>query len=112
MLWGLYSEGKLRNTAVFIVSEQGNKNDGLYNILKSVEFEVEKKYGVYIMILDWNEKFKKEQYHNNLIKNQNMFVTPYDIYDTMIYIALGDKYKNGNSLFKVIKIEDTFCYHT
>ena len=64
------------------------------------------------MILDWNEKFKKEQYHNNLIKNQNMFVTPYDIYDTMIYIALGDKYKNGNSLFKVIKIEDTFCYHT
>ena len=112
MLWGLYSEGKLRNTAVFIVSEQGNKNDGLYNILKSVEFEVEKKYGVYIMILDWNEKFKKEQYHNNLIKNQNMFVTPYDIYDTMIYIALGDKYKNGNSLFKEIKIEDTFCYHT
>ncbi len=112
MINNFYNSGKLKNTAVFIVSEQGNKNDGLYNILKSVEFEVEKKYGVYIMILDWNEKFKKEQYHNNLIKNQNMLVTPYDIYDTMIYIALGDKYKNGNSLFKEIKIEDTFCYHT
>ena len=110
MLWNLYNERKLRNTAVFIISEQGNKNNGLYNILGSVEFEIEKKYGVFIMLLDWNEKFKKEQYHINLLKNQNLFITPYDIYDTVVHIALGGKYENSNSVLNVVKMEDTYCY--
>ena len=110
MLWNLYNERKLRNTAVFIISEQGNKNNGLYNILGSVEFEIEKKYGVFIMLLDWNEKFKKEQYHINLLKNQNLFITPYDIYDTVVHIALGGKYVNSNSVLNVVKMEDTYCY--
>ena len=110
MLWNLYNERKLRNTAVFIISEQGNKNNGLYNILGSVEFEIEKKYGVFIMLLDWNEKFKKEQYHKNLLKNQNLFITPYDIYDTVVHIALGGKYVNSNSVLNVVKMEDTYCY--
>ena len=111
MIWGLYNEGKLKNTAVLFLSEQGNKNSGLYDILGSAEFDVEKKYGVFIMILDWNTKFKDGKYHKNLIKNQNLFITPYDVYDTMAHIALGDKYKNGNSVFNGIKIEDTYCYN-
>ena len=110
MLWNFYNERKLRNTAVFIISEQGNKNNGLYSILGSVEFEIEKKYGVFIMLLDWNEKFKKEQYHKNLIKNQNLFITPYDIYDTVVHIALGEKYANSSSVFNAIKMEDSYCY--
>ena len=111
MLWNFYNEGKLKNTAVFIISEQGNKNNGLYDILGSVEFEVEKKYGVFIMLLDWNEKFKKEQYHKNLLKNQNLFITPYDIYDTVAHIALGEKYINSSSVLNVVKMEDTYCYN-
>ena len=111
LIKGLYNKGKLRNTAVFILSEQGNKNNGLYDILGSAEFEIEKKYGIFIMILDWNEKFKKGKYHENLINNQNMFVTPYDVYDTMVYIVLGDSYKSGNILLKKIKKEDTYCYN-
>ena len=111
MIKALYNEGKLRNTAVFILSEQGNKNNGLYDILGSAEFEVEKKYGVFIMILDWNEKFKKGKYHQNLLNNQNIFVTPYDIYDTVACMVLGDNYKSGNCLLKKIKKEDTYCYN-
>lgn len=111
MLWGLYNEGKLKNTAVLFLSEQGNKNSGLYDLLGSAEFDIEKKYGVFIMILDWNTKFKNGKYHKNLIKNQNLFITPYDVYDTMAHIALGDKYKNGNSVFNGIKMEDTYCYN-
>ena len=111
MIWGLYNEGKLKNTAVLFLSEQGNKNSGLYDILGSAEFDIEKKYGVFIMILDWNTKFKNGKYHKNLIKNQNLFITPYDVYDTMAHIALGDKYKSGNSVFNGIKMEDTYCYN-
>ena len=90
MLSNLYNNGKLKNTAVFIVSEQGNKNNGLYDVLGSGEFELEKKYGLFILILDWNENFKKGNYHKNLLQNQNIYTTPYDIYESMMHIILGN----------------------
>ena len=120
MLSHLYNNGKLKNTAVFIVSEQGNKNNGLYDVLGSAEFELEKKYGLFIIILDWNDKFKNGNYHKNLIKNQNIFTTPYDIYESMMHIVLGnltysktniEKMVNyeGESMFNEIHIENRFC---
>ena len=96
MLSNLYNTGKLKNTAIFIVSEQGNKNNGLYNLLGSTEFELEKKYGLFIMILDWNDKFKNSNYHINLIKNQNILTSPYDIYESMIHIFLGNSTNFNN----------------
>ena len=107
MLSNFYNSGKLKNTAVFIVSEQGNRNNGLYNVLESGEFELEKKYGLFIMILDWNNNFKNGNYHINLLENQNIYTTPYDIYESMIHIALGDssyyssvqtEFDNGQSM--------------
>ena len=120
MLNQLYHNGKLKNTAIFIVSEQGNKNNGLYNILGSSEFELEKKYGLFIMILNWNDKFKNGNYHQNLIKNQNIFVTPFDIYNTIINIVSGNNEidsdnKNdskeyiGESMLNEIKIQERYC---
>ena len=90
MVSHLYNNGKLKNTALFFLSEKGNKNDGLYDLLGSAEFHKEKNYGVFIMILDWNDKFKSGNYYTNLIENQNLIVTPYDIYETIIHIALGN----------------------
>jgi hypothetical protein len=120
MLTQLYNEGKLKNTAIFITSEQGNRNNGLYNILGSSEFELEKKYGLFIMILDCSEKFKNGNYHPNIINNQNNFVTPYDIYNTMIHIILGDNNYNienknnsqgnkGESILNKLQINERYC---
>ena len=120
MITQLYNSGKLKNTAVFIVSEQGNRNNGLYDILGSAEFELEKKYGLFIMILDWNDKFKNGNYHKNLMKNQHIFTSPYDIYESMMHIALGnssyslENKKNsddywGESMLNEIHIENRYC---
>ena len=120
MLTQLYNGGKLKNTAIFIASEQGNRNDGLYNILGSSEFELEKKYGLFIMIFDYNEKFKNGNYHPNIINNQNNFVTPYDIYNTMIHIILGSNNYNfenknnskgnkGESVLNNLQNNDRYC---
>ena len=103
MLTDFYNRGKLKNTAVFIVSEQGNKNNGLYNILGSGEFELEKKYGLFIIILDCNDNFKNGKYHNNLLDNQNIYTTPYDIYESMIHIVLGNAsyYSNMQAMHNI-----------
>ena len=116
MLSNLYTSGKFKNTAIFIVSEQGNKNNGLYNILGSAEFELEKKYGLFIMLLDWNDQFKNGNYHQNLIQNQNIFTTPYDIHESIMHIILGNSTYNdnltnydGESVLNEIKMKDRYC---
>ena len=120
MLNQFYNTGKLQNTAIFILSEQGNKNNGLYDILGSAEFELEKKYGLFIIILNCNDKFKNGNYHQNLIINQNIMATPYDIYESMIHIAIGNDTFNANnenkieesqrdSLLNEVKIENRYC---
>ena len=120
MLNQLYNNGKLQNTAIFILSEQGNKNKGLYDILGSAEFELEQKYGLFIIILNWNDKFKKGNYHQNLVKNQNIMVTPFDIYETIIHIVAGNNTFNhnnenklqkiqGDSMLNELKIENRYC---
>ena len=99
MISHMYNNGKLKNTAIFFLSEKGNKNNGLYDLLGSAEFNQEKQNGLFIMILDWNDKFKNGNYYSNLIDNQNTIITPYDIYETIIHIVLGDnnfEIKNKN----------------
>ena len=121
MINNFYNSGKLKNTAVFFVSEQGNKNNGLYDVLGSAEFELEKKYGLFIMLLDWNDKFKSSNFHQNLLKNQNLYTSPYDVYESMMHIVLGNSsYSNinrnqsvwehrGESMFNDIQLEDRYC---
>ena len=121
MINNFYNSGKLKNTAVFFVSEQGNKNNGLYDVLGSAEFELEKKYGLFIMLLDWNDKFKNSNFHQNLLKNQNLYTSPYDVYESMMHIVLGNSsYSNinrnqsvwehrGESMFNDIQLEDRYC---
>ena len=120
MINQFYNNGILQNTSIFILSEQGNKNKGLYDVLGSAEFELEQKYGLFIIILNWNDKFKNGNYHQNLIKNQNIMVTPYDIYETMINIAVGNNTFNinnenkkqelqGDSMLNEVNIENRFC---
>ena len=87
-IFEFYDKGYFDNTALFIVSDHGNQNNGIYNIISSTEFGLEKKMGTFFLILSNNKK--KSNYEQNLLKNQQIFLTPYDIHDTMIHIIYGD----------------------
>ena len=69
------------------------------------------------MILNWNDNFKNGNYHPNLIKNQNIFTTLYDIFESIIHIVLGNSSyvnskkkseKEGLSMLEKINIEDRY----
>ena len=83
-----YDKGYFDNTALFIVSDNGNQKEGIYNIISNYEFELEKKFGTFILLLNGHKGIKN--YEKNLLKNQHIFMTPYDIHDTLIHIVYGD----------------------
>ena len=82
-----YDKGYFDNTALFIVSDHGNRNGEIFSFF-APEFNLEKKLGIFILLLSTNKNSNK--YDNNLLKNQQILVTPYDIHDTMLHIVYGD----------------------
>ena len=92
-IFDYYNKGYFDNTALFIISDHGNIKSGIYNRISGSEFELEQKMGTFILLFSKNKNNQK--YKVNLLKNQDIFVTPYDIYDTMIHILYGD---NNNVL--------------
>ena len=95
-LFEFYDKGYFDNTALFIVSDHGNQNGGIYSYISS-EFNVEKKLGTFILLLSKNKK--TNNCRKNLLKNQQILVTPYDIHDTLMHIIYGDN--NENNMKKI-----------
>ena len=116
-IFDYYNKGYFDNTALFIISDHGNIKSGIYNRISNSEFELEQKMGTFILLFSKNKNNQK--YKVNLLKNQDIFVTPYDIYDTMIHILYGDdnnelknKYavnNKGKSVLLSINQEERNC---
>ena len=118
-LFEFYDKGYFDNTAVFIVSDHGNQNTGIYDIINKNQFEYERKMSTFFLLLNNNSNI--ENFKLNLYNNQQVFLTPYDIHDTMIHIIYGKSMfseeikkaysvdNKGNSVFHVINEEERIC---
>ena len=93
----LYEQKLLNDTSIFILSDHGNSyfNYIYYYILRSDDSLIERYYGTLFIILPSNKnKTINEDYYNNIHKNQQALISPFDIHDTLIHIIFGD-----NTLF-------------
>ena len=87
-----YKKNLLNDTAIFILSDHGNSyfNYIYYYILKSDDSLRERTYGTLFMILPSNKNIYKDYYYNNIYKNQQTLISPFDIHDTLIHIIFGN----------------------
>ena len=118
-IFDFYDKGCFDNTALFIVSDHGNQNTGIYNRINFDQFEYEKKMGTFFLLLSKNNDIDK--YKNNLMNNQQIFLTPYDIHDSIIHLIYGksmypdnmrkmlSKNNKGNSVLNMINEEERIC---
>ena len=118
-LFEFYDKGYFDNTAVFIVSDHGNQNKGIYDIINKSQFEYERKMSIFFLLLSKNKNI--DNFKLNLENNQQVFLTPYDIHDTMIHIIYGKSMfseeikkaysvnNKGNSVFHIIDEEERIC---
>ena len=80
---------------------------------------MKKKMGTFFLLLSKNNDIDK--YKNNLMNNQQIFLTPYDIHDSMIHLIYGksmypdnmrkmlSKNNKGNSVLNMINEEERIC---
>jgi hypothetical protein len=112
-LTNLLNQNMLKNTAIIFTSDHGNGMPGFYYIINSEDYMYESVIGFLAFVL---YDYKDKNGINNLEKNQQTLISPYDIHDTLIDIIYnGDKTKsnlmsrNGQSLFKDINSMERSC---
>ena len=80
----------LNDTVLFFVSDHGNHMLGPWKFLSAEDFLIESTLGLLIIVLPNNDKLYQYGIYDNLHENQQTFITPYDIHDTLIHICFGN----------------------
>lgn len=83
-LLDIINKGKFLNTMLFLVSSSGEIEAGIFDKKRKSEFFYEKNLGSWFMII--NKYGLDKKIIENIKKNMQNFVTPYDVYDTLLSI--------------------------
>ena len=111
--------GLLENTAIFFLSEIGGTQENIfYNFGKNSEKEMNVKFASFIIILDKKNNLNESEY-KFIHDNKKIMVTPFDVYTSLVHIAMGNKIKDiklyldegkrGESIFKKIESNERNC---
>ena len=111
-----YSKGWLNETAIIIFSDHGQHLNGPLYFSNSMDFFYERTLPLLFLIIPNNNKLYNKNLYENIKYNQQLFITPYDIYETLIHIAFGEKEyrafnykKHGKSLFTKLNYKVRYC---
>ena len=112
-LKNLFKKKLLENTAIFFVSDHGNGMYGLYRDINADDFLFERTLAFWFIVL---HDFKRENEIKNLEENQQTFLTPYDIFDTLSDIIFDEEIEEvhtrqdlGKSVFRKINAKIRNC---
>ena len=112
-----YSNGFLKDTVVIIFADHGQHLFAPLYFTKSMDFLYERTLPILILIVPNERRLYQNNLYETLKNNQQVFITPYDIHETLINLAFGkdnNNYKKfstvyGNSLFKELNYKIRFC---
>ena len=112
-----YINGYFKDTAFVLFSDHGQHLNGPLYLFDSQDFRFERSLALLLLIVPNDDKL----YHNNLYEkiksNEQTFITPFDIYNTLLYLAFGEDNENykkncvsyGDYLFNEINYKNRYC---
>jgi hypothetical protein len=123
-----YSNNLLKNTALILSADHGLSILVLYKLFQSIDQEIEVNNPMLIFIVSDNKNKSYEEQYENIHKNQQTFITTYDIYHSLKHIINGKdipitkdniekrgetfnpkEHFLGTSLFNYIDKNERFC---
>ena len=105
----------LNDTFIMILSDHGNHLPGPWAIIRPQDFVIESTLGTLFFVVPNSNKLYKDGLYDIIYKNQQTFITPYDIHDTLVHLAYGNKKvegkysKRGSSLLVDIDPMERYC---
>ena len=90
----------LSNTTIILFSDHGQHLNGPLYFFKLKDYLYERTLPVLFLIIPNTQELYEESLYEKVKSNEQVFITPYDIYYTLIHIALGpkiNKIKNNSS---------------
>ena len=79
-----YSKGYFKDTAIILFSDHGQHLSGPFYLLDSQDFYSERSLPLLFLIIPNNERLYKNNLYENIKLNQQIFITPFDIYNKKI----------------------------
>ena len=112
-----YSLGYLKDTVILLFSDHGLHLPGPLYLFHSQDFLTERTLPLLLLLVPNNEKLYKDNLYEKIKFNQQTFITPFDIYNTLIHLAYGGnrtEYKKnsvpyGGSLFSKLNYKTRIC---
>ena len=89
-LKSLYDDNLLEKTTIFLMSDHGNGMPSIYYL--SDFFRIEMQLPMLFIIINDRKNIDYNEQYYNIQKNQQTFITGYDIYNTISHIIYGDNY--------------------
>ena len=115
----LYSSEQLKETTIILVGDHGNVLFSTYKLIEPNDVKIEQFFPILIIISPDKKNISFQNQYSEITKNQQIFVTPFDIYYTLRDLLYGKEYKNnllkeqskdeGESLFKYINQLERNC---
>ena len=114
----LFLSNQLKNTTIFLAGDHGFALMGVYKLISPNDWQIEKFMPIFVLIVPDSKNISYEEQYSEILKNQQILITPFDIYYTIRHIIYGDKYKDnlfneqnneGESLFKYINPKERNC---
>ena len=112
-----YINGYFKDTAIILFSDHGQHLSGPFYLLDSQDFYSERSLPILFLIIPNNDILYKNNLYAKIKGNQQIFITPYDIYNTLLHIAFGEinqEYKKysihyGGSLLTELNYKIRYC---
>ena len=100
----LYNDNLFKKTSIFIISDHGTQAPSLYHLYNF--YHIERFLPMFYLICNDRKNISYQDQYLNIYNNQQVLITGYDIYNTIVNLVYGDNYyltENKTSNFSIIR---------